>query len=129
MFGVTIYHSEGNPLMAVALIASLSAVCSNLRNLLISFVLCITYSLIRTYFMLGQTDLFRYIKFNLNFTLALVLTYSFSRIVNQVQRVNFVEMKNQSLLLKVFGDMVSSFHDGIMITTNDEILLHNQQIK
>lgn len=129
MLGDLLYHSEGSLMLAIGLIASLSAICSNQKNLIISYLLCITYSIIRTYFMIGILDIFRYVKFNICLILALLIVYTFSRIVNQVQRINFVQMKNQSVLLEVFGDMVSTFHDGIMITSNDRILLHNQQIK
>jgi hypothetical protein len=36
-------------------------------------------------------------------------------------------MKNQSLLLNVFSEMIGSFHDGLMITTNEEIIYNNNK--
>ena len=84
MLGDLLYHSEGSLMLAIGLIASLSAICSNQKNLIISYLLCITYSIIRTYFMIGILDIFRYVKFNICLILALLIVYTFSRIVNQV---------------------------------------------
>jgi hypothetical protein len=60
--------------------------------------------------------------------IVLILIYVFSRRVNQTQRVNFIQMKNQSLLINVFSDMIGSFHDGLMITSNEEIVYHNNKL-
>jgi hypothetical protein len=88
----------------------------------------LAYSWIRTYFTLGISDLARYFKFNISVVIVLILIYVFSRRVNQTQRVNFIQMKNQSLLINVFSDMIGSFHDGIMITSSEEIVYHNNKL-
>ena len=36
-------------------------------------------------------------------------------------------MKNQSLLLSIFSEMIGSFHDGIMITSSESIVYHNNK--
>jgi hypothetical protein len=36
-------------------------------------------------------------------------------------------MKNQGVLLNVFSDMIGGFHDGLMITTNNEVIYHNNE--
>lgn len=128
MQGNKILEESDGFLTAASFIACLSTISYNQHYLLLSYLTCTAYSWIRTYFTLGMSDLPRYFKFNISVVIVLILIYVFSRRVNQTQRVNFIQMKNQSLLINVFSDMIGSFHDGLMITSSEEIVYHNNKL-
>ena len=116
-------------LLALVMVACLSTITHSQRDLLFSYLICCTYSLVRSYFWIGQANLIKYFKFNISVIIAYIMIYVFSRAVHQIQRVNFIQQKNQSLLLSVFSDLIGSFHDGLMISgKGSQILYHNTKI-
>jgi hypothetical protein len=75
MIGDKKYYSPDEMLLATALIGCLSTISHNQTNLLISFVTGLLYSLLRTYFIIGRTDLLRYFKFNISLATSFILIY------------------------------------------------------
>lgn len=129
MLGDKTFETPDGVLSAIAIVACLSTINHAQLSLLLSYAISCLYSLIRTYYWIGGSDLIRYFKFNITVILAFIMMYAFSRTVHQTQRINFIQMKNQSLLLNVFSDLIGSFHDGLMISgTGSEILYHNTKI-
>lgn len=68
--------------VSIALIASLSTISYNQKNLMITLALCSLYSLLRTYFLYRSGDLLLYFKFNISLNLSLALIVIFSRAVH-----------------------------------------------
>jgi len=119
MMSNRVLESIDSMIVGMALIGCLSTISFNQENLLISYLAGGIYSLIRTYFAYGSSEIFKYLKFNFSLILSLILIVFFSRAVNQIQRVNFISSCKQKLLLSVFNEMILSFHDGLMISANE----------
>lgn len=84
MLGDQTFRTPDGVLSAIAIVACLSTISHSQKNLLLSYVTTCVYSLIRTFFWLGRTDLFRFFKFNITVLLAFTMIYMFSRSVHQI---------------------------------------------
>ena len=103
--------------------------CSYYSHLdsLISYLLCIIYNLVRTYFWIPQTSM--YIRFNIYFTSLFIIIYFYARLVHQRERDNFNKLKSQKQLIVLFHNLIKLYHDGIVISSgNGEIVLFNNQV-
>jgi len=88
------FETPEGVLLALAMVGCLSTITHSQRDLLFSYLICCTYSLVRSYFWIGQASLIKYFKFNISVIIAYIMIYVFSRAVHQTQRVNFIQMKN-----------------------------------
>jgi hypothetical protein len=92
MFNNKAAKSPDEMLIACALIATLSTVSHSLMDLISAFGLGIVYSVIRAYFIFGESEVHhQYVKFIFSLILSLGLIVTFSREVHSFQRRNFVQ--------------------------------------
>ncbi|CDW91215.1 periplasmic sensor hybrid histidine kinase [Stylonychia lemnae] len=124
----------GNPSFAqvdlfqviTGLIATLSFFSYCQKSLFWTYLICILFLLIRTWFWIPEN--FRYFRFNLFYITCFVFIYIFSRQFVSKERERFKRRQNQKQLLKMFHNLIRTHHDGIIISQNQDILFHNQQI-
>ncbi|TNV83306.1 hypothetical protein FGO68_gene9762 [Halteria grandinella] len=104
-----------------------------------ALVSCISYCKKEQFFVLlgvalyatGRTYVFipriaEMINFNYNFWMSQAILYVTSRTYTQNLRAQFTQMKNQEQLLVLFTNLVKVYHDGIIMTSKEEIILYNQ---
>ena len=111
--------------MIIGILSTLVTFTYSQLDCLITYILCMIYMVIRTMYWIEQR--FRHIKFNIYFSLTFAVLYLFSRAYHQRERENFCKMKNQKQLLSLFHNLIKLYHDGIVISTNDNIVLYNKQ--
>ena len=92
----------------------------------------VCYSLILVYTS-GRTfdhipDLGDYFSFNLNLFAVFATMFFYSRYLHQNSREMFMQLKRLRQLLALFYNFVKTYHEGLIITTNDTILLYNKEI-
>lgn len=112
--------------VVIALFAMLSTFSYSQSELLLVYGICLAYLLIRTFYWIP--NLKRYVKFNLYFLMAIAILYYFSRQYHSRERMHFNKSKNQQQLLSLFHKLIRVYHDGIIISTKDDIVLYNEQI-
>jgi hypothetical protein len=86
----------------------------------------LAYNLGRTYYWINND--FSYSRYNVNYIVCYILIYFMARTINIKDRLRFEQMVKQRDLLKMFGNLVKVFHDGIIIIENDNIVFKNKQI-
>eukprot|EP00347_Sterkiella_histriomuscorum_P012315 403369061 len=96
------------------------------RTVLFSYFSIMLYSLVRTYSWIN--DNFRYARFNMFVFIALGIVYSFARFSQNRDRERFEQSKNQKQLLRLFHNLIRVYHDGIIITQNQEIVYNNKSV-
>ncbi|TNV84683.1 hypothetical protein FGO68_gene3435 [Halteria grandinella] len=82
------------------------------------------FSCVRTYYYIPTQE--QIINFNHNFWVTQLILYVSSRTYTQNVRAQFTQMKNQEQLLHLFTNLVRVYHDGILMTSKEEIILCNQ---
>ena len=113
-------------IVTVAFQALLSTFQYSKRNDLIYYLLIMVYLWLRTYALIQPLD--RYFLLSVYFMIAYCLIYTFSRTFHQHQRDMFSKMKWQKQLLGLFYNLIKIYHDGILISSNDNIILYNKEI-
>jgi hypothetical protein len=83
MLGDKLFVTPDGVLQAMALVACLSTISHSQRDLLLSYITACLYSIVRTYFWIGQNDILRFVKFNISVITAFIMFYVFSRVVHQ----------------------------------------------
>jgi hypothetical protein len=111
--------------MVIGILSTLITFTYSQLDSLLSYLMCMIYLPWRTYYWIDNS--FRHIKFNLYFGITFVVMYLFSRAYHQRERETFCKMKNQKQLLSLFHNLIKLYHDGIVISTNDNIVLYNKQ--
>lgn len=117
-----------------ALASSYSIISYNQISLIVIYMGLAAYSFLRTYFHyvgIHNTSQARSdnIRFILYLFVALVFIYCFSRAFNDRERRRYIESKKQRQLLQLFESLIKSHHDGILITSGENILFHNSKVK
>lgn len=67
-------------------------------------------------------------SFNICMLLGFLFMCIFSRAYSQRERRRFKEEKQQSLILQMFAGLVKNHHDGILVTVENRVILHNTRI-
>jgi hypothetical protein len=60
---------------------------------------------------------------------AFLFIYLFSRALNNRERGRFIQTKQQRQLLQLFESLIKANHDGILITSGEHIIFHNNKSK
>eukprot|EP00347_Sterkiella_histriomuscorum_P008673 403344196 len=97
------------------------------RTVLVSYICIMIYSLVRT--LKWINDDFRYARFNIFVVTALGIVYTFARFSQNRDREKFEQVKNQKQLLRLFHNLIKVYHDGILITQNEEIVYNNKAVE
>ncbi|TNV84917.1 hypothetical protein FGO68_gene13998 [Halteria grandinella] len=91
-----------------------------------------SYQLIRHYlqYIPGRDydQMYTPIRYTLSVFVGFVYLSMFTRKFNQRERVNFMQSKRQRQLIELFQSLLKHHHDGIIITSAENILLHNEKI-
>jgi hypothetical protein len=87
------------------------------------------YVSIRTFFhQPNMVNLGNYIRFNMLFAISLILFLLSARKNIQISRDKFIQMEQQAKTLQLFNNLIKLFHDGLIITNNEDILFYNEQV-
>jgi hypothetical protein len=87
------------------------------------------YVSVRTYFHQPEwVFLGNYFRFNLLFAISLILISLSARKSIQISRDKFIQMEQQAQTLQLFNNLIKLYHDGLIITNNEDILFYNEQI-
>lgn len=109
----------------IALMTLLSFfICSKSQQILV-YVVCLIYNGARTYFWVVTFG--RYIRYNAYMALTFIVVYLFSRMFHQSVREKFIKIKNQHQLLRLFNKLMKAYHEGIILSSNSDIILFNKQ--
>ena len=69
-----------------------------------------------------------YLRFNLLFAISLILFSLSARKSIQISRDKFIQMEQQAKTLQLFNNLIKLYHDGLIITNNEDILFYNEQV-
>jgi hypothetical protein len=64
---------------------------------------------------------------NISLTFVLALTLYFERLWNFEMRRNFELLDQQEQLLDIFNNLIKIYNDGLVITSNEDIVFYNQK--
>ncbi|CDW85931.1 sensor kinase [Stylonychia lemnae] len=125
----------GNPLQAQvdgfivisATLVSVAFISYDQRSILLAYIFIFAYSMWRTYDWIA--DPFRYARFNIFLITTLGIVYIFSRATHLREREKFEQAKKQKQLLKLFHNLIRVYHDGILITKQEEIVYSNKAMR
>eukprot|EP00347_Sterkiella_histriomuscorum_P021684 403333123 len=108
------------------LIASLSFLSYCQKTLFWTYVICMVFLITRTWLWIDEK--MRFYRFNIYFLTSFTFIYIFSRQMVIKEREKFKRKQNQKQMLQMFQNLMTTHHDGIIITENEDILFFNDQI-
>ena len=62
------------------------------------------------------------------FAISLILILLSARKNVQISRDKFIQMEQQAKTLQLFNNLIKLYHDGLIITNNEDILFFNEQV-
>ena len=120
------FDSNDGWVVMISLLAFVQTFTYSQLDTLLSYVACLAYTFPRTYYWI--TDPSRWLRFNLYLLMTFIIMCIFSRAFHQRERDHFVKMKNQKQLLMLFSNLIKVYHDGIVISTSEDVILYNKQM-
>lgn len=112
--------------ISAAILSLVTSITYSQFDAFLSTLICVVYNAVRTYFWIHPLS--KYLRFNLYYSATFILIYIIGRGIHQRERDHFNKLKNQKQLLSLFHKLVRVYHDGIIISSNDKIVLYNKQV-
>lgn len=108
------------------IIHSLAYVSYCQRTMLVVHATLLIYLVARMYSHYeGAFD--RWIRFSIFYILAIGSTNLFSRKRQQRERDFFIQKRARTQILGMFSSLLRVFHDGIILSDEEKIIMHNRQ--
>lgn len=133
-FEISMLANEGlsffdSIVLCLSLIAFISHTSYKQSHLVFCYLSSMAYASVRTFFhMPERVFLGNYCRFLVLFGISLAI-FSFSaRKSIQISRDKFIQMEQQAQTLKLFNNLIKLYHDGLIITNNEDILFYNEQV-
>ena len=115
-----------------ALLGTYSIISYDQGSLLGTYLMMQIYQITRHYFEYirngDQAVTLTAMRFTVSTMLAFLFIFIFSRGFNSRERTRFIQEKQQKQLLQLFNTLIRSHHDGILITSGNQILLVNDKV-
>lgn len=114
-------------IVMLSIVTFLALIARCQKCLLISYTITYTYIVIRFYFYYTG-DILNWLRFCAYYLISLVSIFWLSRIVNHIRRSIFKKTHQARQMFKLFYSLLRVFHDGIILTHEDDIVFQNKRI-
>lgn len=94
------------------------------RSLLIMHLVVLAFLIWRMYEHY-ENELMRWLRFSAFYILAIISTSVFARNRQQRERDFFIQKRARMQILGMFSSLLRVFHDGIILSDEESIVMHN----
>jgi hypothetical protein len=106
-------------------IATISLLGANQPMLILSYVLSWIYIVVRSH---SVVELYMWIRISAYFIVIFAISFILARVYTQMQREAFRQKLQMKQMSQLFLSLVRVFHDGIIISHNEDIIFKNKQV-
>lgn len=106
-------------------IATISLLGANQPMLILSYVLSWIYIVVRSHKMV---EFYMWIRISTYFIVIFSISFILARVYTQKQREAFRQKLQMKQMSQLFLSLVRVFHDGIIISHNEDIIFKNKQV-
>ncbi len=109
------------------IVMSLSIMSHCQRLQLLSYLISASYVVVRTYFLIDEKK--KWARQCAFIVLGFIASYIVSRVHMGIKRDNFAQKAKMRQVLSMFQSMLRAFHDGLVLTEDDNIVYSNFAIE